>query len=353
MTAHASPLKGGDCRNRSALTLPNDRHIIRYVEAGTLSLVNRESLCQGGPIVVRFLNLRSFIRLSTPVLVLGIMHSPAQADPLTTFTLTDLGPGTPTFATGANGGIVIAGNGQTAYPFQKTQDTSFASPQSFPANFPLLNLPPSPYTSPNAYGNPLNVYSTVLGPIVTNGNGLYVALDASGVAGHQGSSEVYGVTQNPGGTWGAPTGMWTGGTQFDGEASAGLASITGVNKLNEVLGVGADPTATNGAGLPQTYLYNASTNSLLNLATLGVLQAGGWNNIMPVAIDDQGRILLEAGPPLTSSGSTAEHFLLLTPQGVSSDPLEVPAPEPGGLAIAVVAAAALALSRAIRSRLQP
>jgi hypothetical protein len=43
----------------------------------------------------------------------------------------------------------------------------------------------------------------------------------------------------------------------------------------------------------------------------------------------------------------------LTPQGVSSDPLEVPAPEPGGLAIAVVAAAALALRRATRIRLQP
>ena len=198
------------------------------------------------------------------------------------------------------------------------------------------------------------MYSTVLNPIVSNGNGLYVAIDASGVAGHQGTSEVYGVTQNPDGTWGTPTGMWTGGTQFNGEPSPGLASITGVNKLNEVLGVGrADPTAMNGAGLPQTYLYNASTNSLLNLGTLGVLQAGGWNNIMPVAIDDQGRILLEAGPPLPPPAGTAEHILLLTPQGVSSDPLEVPAPEPGGLAIAVVTAAALALRRAIRSRRQP
>ncbi len=298
---------------------------------------------------MRFLNLCSFISMATSVLVLGIVSPSARADPLTTFTLTDLGPGNPTFAAG---GIVIAGDGQTAYAFRRTQDTSFTTPQSFPANFPLLTPPPSPYTSPDAYGDPLNVYSTVLGSVVSNGDGLYVAIDASGVAGHQGTSEVYGVTQNPGGTWGAPTGMWTGGSQFNGEASPGLASITGVNKLNEVLGVGADPTATNGAGLPQTYLYNAGTNSLLNLATLGVLQAGGWNNIMPVAIDDQGRILLEAGAPPTS-GSTAEHFLLLTPQGVSSDPLEVPAPEPGGLAIAVVAAAALALRRAIRSRRQP
>ncbi len=303
---------------------------------------------------MRFLTLCSFIRVITSVLVLGILCPSAQADPLTTFLVTDLGPGTPTFATGADGGIVIAGNGQTAFAFQKTQDTIFGTQQSYPANYPLLTPPPSPL-SPNAYGNPLNVYSTVLNPVVSNGNGLYVAIDASGVAGHQGTSDVYGVTQNPDGTWGTPTGMWSGGTQFNGEPSPGLASITGVNKLNEVLGVGAvgaAPTAMNGAGLPQTYLYNASTNSLLNLGTLGVLQAGGWNNIMPVAIDDQGRILLEAAPPPTS-GSGPEHTLLLTPQGVSSDPLEVPAPEPGGLAIAVAAAAALALRRATRSRLQP
>ena len=232
-----------------------------------------------------------------------------------------------------------------------TQDTSFSSTQSLAADFPLLN-PPPPITSTGAYDNPLNVYSSVLNPITTNGNGLYVAIDASGVAGHQGTSEVYDVKQNADGTWSSPTGMWTGGTQFNGEPSAGLASITGINKLNEVLGVGADPTATNGAGLPQTYLYNANTNSLLNLATLGVLQAGGWNNIMPVAIDDQGRILLEASPPPTA-GSGPEHTLLLTPQGVSSDPLEVPAPEPGGLALAVVTVAALAVRRAMRNRRQP
>ncbi len=298
---------------------------------------------------MRFLNLRSGRRL---LLVLSFLHalsSSVHADPLTTFSLTDLGPGLPTFATGANGGIVIAGNGQTGYAFQTAQDTPFSnSSQSFSTTFPLL-APPPPDTSQNAYDNPLNVYSTVLNSITTNGNGLYVAIDAIGVAGHEGTSEVYYVSKSPDGSWSSPTGMWSGGNQFDGSPSAGLASITGVNKLNEVLGVGADPTATNGAGLPQTYLYNANTNSLLNLATLGVLQAGGWNNIMPIAIDDQGRILLEAGTPLTS-GSTAEYTLLLTPQGVSSDPVLVPAPEPGVLAFAVVTIAALVLRRAVRGR---
>jgi hypothetical protein len=299
---------------------------------------------------VRFLNLRSIRSPWIAACFLYVLSASAQADPLTNFTLTDLGPGTPTFATGANGGIVIAGNGQTAYAFQAVQDTSFSSPQSLPANFPLAG-PPPPITSPGAYDDPSLVYSTVSGPIATNGNGLYVAIDASGVYGHQGTSEVYDVTQNANGTWSSPTGMWTGGMQFDGTPSAGLASITGINKLNEVLGVGADPTATNGAGLPQTYLYDANTNSLLNLSTLGVLLAGGWNNIVPIAIDQQGRILLEAGGPILNA-SAPEHTLLLTPQGVSSNPLAVPAPEPGALALAVVTLAALAVRQAARNRRQ-
>jgi hypothetical protein len=166
-----------------------------------------------------------------------------------------------------------------------------------------------------------------------------------------GTSEVYDVTKNPDGSWSNPTTLWSGGTQYSGSPDPGMSSITGVNKLNEILGAGVDPTISGGA-LPQTYLYNANTNSLLNLSTLAVLQSSGWINVMPIAIDDQGRILLEAAPPPTS-GSGPEHTLLLTPQGVSSDPLEVPAPEPGGLAIAVVAAAALALRRAARSRRQP
>jgi hypothetical protein len=179
VTAHASPLKSRDCRNRSALTLPNDRHIIRFVEAGTLSLLNRKSPCQGGPIVVRFLNLCSFIRVTMSIVVLGLLHSTAQADPLTTFTVTDLGPGMPTFATGANGGTVIAGNGQAAYPFQLTQDTTFSSTSSLSPGFPLVT-PTPPTDAPGAYGDPNFVYSTVLNPIMTNGNGLYVATDASG-----------------------------------------------------------------------------------------------------------------------------------------------------------------------------
>ena len=47
--------------------------------------------------------------------------------------------------------------------------------------------------------------------------------------------------------------MWTGGVEFQGSPTPGEAAITGMNKLNEVLGVGSDGSP-NGLGLPQTYL---------------------------------------------------------------------------------------------------
>jgi hypothetical protein len=310
--------------------------------------MNRESTGQGGPNTVRFFNLRSVPRLVMAVIFLGAPVTSARADPLTTFTLTDLGPGTPTFAGDANGnGIVIAGNGRTAYAFQNAQDTSLSPQPLLSSHFPLPAQ--APIGDPNTYGNPANAYSTLLNSI-TNGNGVYVAIDASGVYGHEGSSDVYYVKQNPDGSWSSPTGMWSGGVQFEGQANPGQASIIGLNKLNEVLGTGLGP-ASNGLGLPQTYLYNVNSNSLLNLGTLAVLQAGGWNNIQPIAIDDQGRILLQASLP-PGAGSGPEQTLLLTPQGVSSDPLEVPAPEPGALALAVVTIAALTLRRIARNRRQ-
>lgn len=291
------------------------------------------------------------IRLHSPSLRLALVAacflaapSPTvQADPLTTFTLSDLGSGVPSFANGPNGGVVIAGNGQATYPFQISQDTSVATKQLLSSHIPTIDA--APVNDPSTYGNPLNAYSTPLNAI-TNGQGTYVAIDAYGVNGHMGQAEVYSVQQNPNGTWGTPTALWSGGEQFSGSASAAMASITGINKLNEVLGVGSDGSV-GGSGLPQTYLYNLNTSSLLDLSTLGVLTSGGWSNIQPIAIDDQGRILLQAMPAPTT-GLTSEQTLLLTPASVSPD--EFAAPEPGTLTLAFVAIAALAARRAVRLR---
>jgi hypothetical protein len=279
---------------------------------------------------------------------LAASSSDAKADPLTTFTLTDLGAGTPVIESGSNGGVVIAGNGQTAYPFLVSQGLSVSYQQLSSSHMPLIAQ--APISNPDADWNPLNVYSMPLNTI-TDGNGTYVAIDAYGVNGHMGQAEVYSVRQNSDGTWGTPIALWSGGEQFSGSASAAQASLTGINKLGEVLGVGADGFLGSGSGVPQTYLYNLNTQSLLNLGTLAVLTSGGWNNLRPIAIDNQGRILLE-GPPNPAAGDPLAHphGLLLTPEGVSSTPLMVPTPEPGALALAAVTLAALALRKAVRAR---
>jgi hypothetical protein len=295
---------------------------------------------------VRCLNLRPFRLPVIAIAFLCILSSLSRADPLTNLTLIDLGTGTPTFAMGANGGIVIAGSGLTAYPFQKAQDTSPDPKKLLSTGFPLPDRAPT--QDPMTYGDPSRAYG-ILSNAHANGNGVVVGIEATGVAGHYGSSDVYFSQQAPDGSWGAPTHMWTGGPpSFMGLNWEPIASITGINAKDEVLGSG---TAQNAAGpfVHQTaLLYNLDTKSLLDLSTLAVLEAGRWNTLSPIAIDDRGRILL-TGSPLTGP----DHTLLLTPEGVSSDPLAVPAPEPGALAFAVLTITALTLRRAARSRRQP
>lgn len=290
--------------------------------------------------------MRSFTsRTILPALIaawLGTLGGTAGADPLTSFTLTDLGAGTPTFSTGASGGIVTVGS--SSYAFQPTQDTTLNASQANASGIPLIDQ--APINDPNAYGNPLNVYSIPL-TASTNGQGTYIAIDAYGVNGHWGMADVYRVTKNPDGTWGSPVELWSGGEQFSGMAQAAQASITGINQLGEVLGTGSVQAITGGTEPSQAYLYNLNTNSLLNLSSLGVIQAGGWTSLVPVAIDDQGRILLEASPSPTS-GDNSVQTLLLTPAGVSTD--GSPVPEPGTLAIAMATMAALALRRAVRRK---
>jgi hypothetical protein len=266
-----------------------------------------------------------------------VASASSRADSLTGYSLTDLGPGAPRLA---GGGVVFAGDGRTAYPFQAAQDTT-VDPQSLQTSgFPLLKAAPT--WDPNTYGNPANAYSFLTGAM-KGGNGWLVAVDDSGVAGHYGSTDVYAVRQDPNGGWGTPTALWSGGSTRS-DSHEPIASITGINVLNEVLGTGLGqgyPAAYS----PQAFLYNLDNKSLIDLNTLGVLQAGNWTQISPLAIDDQGRILLNAK---TNDGP--DQTLLLTPQGVTSDPLAVPAPEPGAVALAALTVAGLALRRAVRGR---
>jgi hypothetical protein len=197
------------------------------------------------------------------------------------------------------------------------------------------------------------VYSSVLAPIA-NGAGTYVAFDATGVDGHLGSAVAYYVKQNVDGSWDSPTAMWSSDVTSSGSPSTGQAHVTALNKLNEVLGSGFYSSEVGAPqAFPHTFLYNINTHNLIDINALPAMTAGSWGNAVPIALDDQGRILVESEPTPPGKPWATPHFLLLTPQGVSSDPLAVPAPEPGPLALAAMTLAALALRRAARRARQP
>jgi len=273
--------------------------------------------------------------------ILAVGPSLAQADPITAegYTVTDLGAGSPTFSTDGNGnGIVIAPNGQS-YAFPQTPiSLPSAGPGSL-ANFPVLEAPP--VNDPNTYGNPLNAFSNVSN-LILNANGIAVAVDSFGVNGHMINNEVYYVQHNADGSSGQPVGVWAGTPQFQGLGGGGF-QLVGLSNTNEILiNNFASPSQANVA-----LLYNINTHTLTDL--WGLLNSANvpFNNLVPLAIDNDGRILLGAQP--TASYLDPQHTLLLTPEGVSSEPLLLPVPEPGTLAVMLLAIAGF-VSHRLRER---
>jgi hypothetical protein len=297
------------------------------------------------------------------------MVSTAYADPITpSYSVADLGTG-PIMATTANGHriamepgtlgggpypgssggnqmlsaeatgsqIVAVSNGQATYPFTLTPATPLQPDHGIMVNFPLAQ--PAPVND-MTYGDPRNAYSIVLNPIM-NASGIVAAIDAAGVSGHdRGGDVAYYVQRNPDGSWGSPVWMW-GGSQAVTGGYIGGASLTGINPLNQVLG-SMQPVSFHNAPT-QAVLYDISTHSLINLSDY--LAPQGYHDIHPLALDDQGRILLWA-----AKGWSAEDTLLLTPDGVSSDPIPLATPEPGSLAVMALAMAAFVARRVRKTR---
>lgn len=178
---------------------------------------------------------------------------------------------------------------------------------------------------------------------VTAGGGLVLFQEAWGIYQHQGETDEYYIQQNHDGTWGNPVSMsWAAGYV----SAAGVEpepTITGINRLGEVLGLGIGPSSSSWY---DTLLYSTNTNTLTDLSTL-LPQSGKWLNPLPVAIDEQGRILLQASG---INNDIPGGLLLLTPDGFSSNPVAVPAPEPATLVFGLVTLAALALRQAVGRR---
>jgi hypothetical protein len=293
------------------------------------------------------------------VLILSAMATAACADPVSpSYAVTDLGPGAVTLTAssgalvpvnpggsvdwstaGAGAQIVSVSNGQVAYPFTLIPPTPLEPYEGTMSGFPLAT--PAPVNNPGSYGNPLNVYSTIVSSALSNANGIVAAIDSAGVFGHQGAETVYYVQRNPDGSWGSPTVAWGGSTQFAQGPNVGGAAIAGINNLNQIVG-----TANVGymGQSNAVLLYDINSHTLTNLSTLPAV--AGYLNLLPIAIDDQGRILVDADPipgaTVQARFGSAEQTLLLTPDGVSADPLSVPAPEPGSIAVLALAALAFA-----------
>jgi hypothetical protein len=265
--------------------------------------------------------------------------STANADPIPpTYTVTDLGSGTAFTNNPISNGIVTSLNGQTAYAFPQTFTGTTIST---PANFPLLD--PVPMGS-NGTG-----YSSV--PYMTlYPNGIAIATDQIGFNANLNGSQswqgadIYYVQRNPDGSWGQPVALISATKNY----GAPLDYRPNVSAVLSQSGYVLESTLmVPGTGVGNSAaIYNIYTHTYTDLSTLPALVNNGYSNIRGLAIDDDGRVLVWA-THLSQNQTTlaTDDLLLLTPAGVSSDPLPMAAPEPGAWMVMTLAMAGFAAQR--------
>lgn len=173
-----------------------------------------------------------------------ILATPAtHADPITpSYTITDLGNDpNPSFGTYTSGSgvtvttvpatsgntVIIAANGQTAYPFsQSLSSTSMPAPSGFPV----------PEAAPPAEGGTFPNYSGT-GLVTLYSNGIAIALDQlTQSAGDEWQrSDLYYVRQNADGTWGQPVVIAQGPTHTGPDIGQGPGIGAFVDKAGDIL----------------------------------------------------------------------------------------------------------------------
>ena len=211
---------------------------------------------------------RGRLRLTSILLtsMLGSVALTANADPITIpgYTVTDLGPGTPTFSTGANGnGILNASNGQM-FAFQQPSETFLE--QRIAAGVPLLSPPSYPLDPGAAYVNLANA--------VMQSSGIVVAVDNLGIGDLTYTQAAYFVQHNADGSWGQPVTI----LQAYGQPAAGnvqeALAIVGISNTNQALinNLVGDPERS-----PSALLYNLNTQSTTDLG--GLLQSTAIGNL--------------------------------------------------------------------------
>lgn len=274
----------------------------------------------------------------------------AQADPIVDtqpaiagYNLIDLGPGNPTFST-LNGTQVVIGSNGLAYAYQPSPALTPANTQQLTASgFPITQWG---YAPPAQWGDNSSGYINPL----TNGEG-YVVFQRQFLetSYHLGGGDLYEVKQNLDGSWASPIQLWS--TTGSNVMSAPPDSqAVAVNRLGEVLGLGQsiDPKQ-----LQDALLYLPKLNKYVDLYSVSSA-ADTWRVLAPVGLDEQGRVLLGgySSTALLRGSSTAgiQDSLLLVPPDVSSDPIAIPAPEPGSLALAALIIVGLVARRPVAKR---
>jgi hypothetical protein len=270
--------------------------------------------------------------------LLMLLTSAAHADPIQpSYTVTDLGSGNLNYSTY---GIVIAPNGQTPYTFW------LPSARTSTSTGDLANLP-VPETAPPTYGGPFPRNGSTAIDATLYPNGIATAIDELEQTSYPQRSQTYipyFVQRNPDGSWGQPVVLGQGWTNFGAFTSGGPGvSIDGLNKAGDIL-VTRQPSQGE-MGFTTSTLYNIYTNTSTDLSTLPALVNNGFSFPKALSMDNDGRILLYAEHQ-TATGSSSDDLLLLTPAGVSTDPINTP--EPGSTAVVAMAMAAFAVHRARR-----
>ena len=296
--------------------------------------------------VFKMMHPRRTIQLlfSLAIGILATAFAPeAEASPTLTYAITDLGkvpnglgtyPGS-VHGSDAGGGLIFASDG-SAYRFNPTSSNKTSTD-----GLPLTLGKPSPHGGLD-YSD---AYDRVT-EAIQNTHGLTGYVESSGLNGHpwDGTSALVIVQVGADGTPGQPMKLaWTagatkafvgfgGGTEF--------LTMSGINELNQVLYKGElNPYAQAGykVGSP-VYLYDWSSGTKVDLSAL-LGPAYYPDSSIPVAFDDQGRIIIQ-GWRRDGTGDV----LLLTPTNLDAGPVSVP--EPSLIAFVACVAAGVAVRRA-------
>jgi hypothetical protein len=277
------------------------------------------------------MDVRNGARSSRQILLVAgltlMMGAQVLADPM--YTAIDLGTGTPTYGVDSSGTGTITGSNGLTYAFNPVQSYLPSQWTNTTQGVPILQ--PAPVNDPNTYGDPQYAYSTS-NLVAMNNQGLTVGINTYGVSGHQENSEAFLTQQQPNGSWGTPTPLWYGASNF-GSGNPYDLGIMGITASGQVLGYGV--SWPNQSTYPTfLYLYDSKSQTLTNLsslinsmtwtnATLPYGQSSNWTlNGLFAQFDNDGRILVQA---YQGYGGTP-HEVLLVPAGVSADPLAVPEP---------------------------